>query len=94
MLPRDAMTILAVMKKSIAAADGRIENLEEKINQILPGYDYKGSVATKTALPDDATVGDLYTVTDENNAQYAWDGENWIMPLFPTITTAQINALF
>ena len=40
MLPRDAMTILAVMKKSIATADGRIENLEEKINQILPGYDY------------------------------------------------------
>ena len=87
MLSRDALEMLAVLKKKIA-------NTNEKIDQILPGYTYKGSVANKTDLPNDATVGDLYTVKNENYAQYAWDGEDWITPQFPTITTEQVDELF
>ena len=45
MLSRDALEMLAVLKKKIA-------NTNEKIDQILPGYTYKGSVANKTDLPN------------------------------------------
>lgn len=39
-------------------------------------YKYKGSVANFEALPEDATIGDVYN-TEDNNMNYAWDGENW-----------------
>ncbi len=45
---------------------------------ITPGYSYKGSVTAETDLPANAEQGDLYTVTGEDNAQYVWDGEDWI----------------
>lgn len=39
-------------------------------------YRYKGSVANFEALPEDATVGDVYN-TEDTNMNYAWDGETW-----------------
>lgn len=94
MLPRDAMTILAIVNKKFGATEKEVESLGEKFNQILPGYTYKGSVDTKTNLPSDATTGDLYTVEDEDYTQYAWDGEQWVSPQYPSIAQEQINSLF
>lgn len=65
--------------------------LKKKINSILPGYDYKGGVASVDDLPDDATTGDLYTV---GNTQYVWNGTEWITISEPVISKAQVDALF
>ena len=94
MASRDSFEIFAILKKKISSTESDISELQEFVSQILPGYDYKGSVNSYNDLPNDATTGDLYTVKNENYAQYAWDGVNWIMPSFPTITEAQINSLF
>lgn len=63
-------------------------------------FRFKGSVATKSALPTGASNGDVYVVEDENNKQYAWDGEHskWVV-LTTTVdlssysTTAEVNTL-
>lgn len=68
--------------------------LKKQMASSVPGYTYKGSVATASALPSGASVGDLYTVTGENGAQYVWDGSSWVSASYPTITNAQIDALF
>ena len=70
--------------------------LQNAIEAIQKGFDYKGSVASQSALPSNPEVGDCYTVTNEDNAEYLWDGSNWIdigSSITP-ITKAQINALF
>lgn len=70
--------------------------LQNAIEAIQKGFDYKGSVASQSALPSNPEVGDCYTVTNEENAEYLWDGSNWIdigSSITP-ITKAQINALF
>ena len=64
--------------------------LKKSINSILPGYSYKGGVATADDLPDDAETGDLYTV---GSVQYVWNGTDWIEVSGP-IPTSQIDALF
>ena len=45
-------------------------------SDIASALKYKGSVATYSNLPSSPSVGDLYTVEDEN-VNYAWDGEKW-----------------
>lgn len=46
-------------------------------NKVSSVYKYKGSVATKTALPTtDLTVGDVYNTTD-TGMNYAWTGSVW-----------------
>ena len=68
-------------------------------------YRYKGSVATKTALPNNAENGDVYDV-QSNGINYAWNGTSWD-PLgsefdatafwrkdeLVAITTAEIDAM-
>lgn len=71
-----------------------ITELSNKVDAAGDGFTYKGTVATISALPNNAEVGDMYTVTNENNAKYAWDGTHWINLNDSIITTAQINALF
>lgn len=66
---------------------------EPLIENIITSFTPKGSVATASALPSGATVGDMYTVSDEDNAQYYWDGTAWLN-VTPTISTAQIDSLF
>lgn len=84
---------------SVAWADitGKPDNLATT-DDITSVYKYKGSVATKDALPTtDLTVGDVYNVeTDDMN--YGWTGEKWD-PLGTTfsitpITNDEIDALF
>ena len=66
--------------------------LKKKVDNVTLAYSYKGSVADVASLPDDATLGDLYTV---GTIQYVWDGTEWIVIDSTTsITNAQIDALF
>ena len=45
-------------------------------NKITGVYRYKGSVATVSALPANASVGDVYNV-ESDGMNYAWDGTKW-----------------
>ena len=40
-------------------------------------YHYKGSVATRAALPQSPAVGDVYNVQDEDGQNVAWTGSAW-----------------
>lgn len=64
--------------------------LKKTVGSIVPGYSYKGGVASTDDLPDDAENGDLYTV---GTAQYVWNGTSWA-EIGGAISTAQIDALF
>lgn len=66
--------------------------LKKRVDNVTLAYSYKGSVATTSDLPDDATLGDLYTV---GTIQYVWDGTEWIViDSTKSITNAQIDALY
>ena len=78
----------------LGSAGKALNDLSTKIDAAADGFNYKGSVSTFDNLPNDAEVGDAYTVMDENNAKYVWDGEQWVNLNDSPITTAQINALF
>ena len=52
----------------------RLDNLRR---QIGAAFHYKGSVATKSALPGAADPGDTYNVEDEGGMNYAWTGSEW-----------------
>ena len=45
-------------------------------SDVASALKYKGSVASFSNLPTSPSIGDLYTVEDEN-VNYAWDGEKW-----------------
>ena len=64
--------------------------LNKKVSSILPGYSYKGGVASVSDLPESGTTGDLYTVGSD---QYVWNGSEWVV-VGGTITDEQIRALF
>jgi len=57
-----------------------IKKSKEYTNQVVQslgvGFNYKGSLATESALPNNPSLGDLYTV-DNGNASYVWDGQKW-----------------
>lgn len=61
-----------------ALLNGKIRSMGAKMDAITSGFKYKGSVPTKTSLPSGASIGDVYTVTDEENAKYAWNGTEWV----------------
>lgn len=65
--------------------------VKKKLDNVTLAFDYKGSVESVSDLPEDATKGDLYTVV---NAQYVYDGSNWMNISDNSITNAQIDALF
>lgn len=69
--------------------------LKNAVNKITPGYSYKGSVATTSDLPSSGqTTGDLYTVTAEGNAQFVWNGSEWIQIYSQIASNAQIDGLY
>ena len=57
-----------------------ISKANEYTNQMVQslgvGFAYKGSVATESALPNNPSLGDLYTV-DDGNISCVWDGLKW-----------------
>lgn len=58
----------------------KVNKLEEKVTNLetvtVGGVKYKGSVATKVELPQDAKQGDLYEVK-ENNSEWCYNGTEW-----------------
>lgn len=68
--------------------------LKKKISGITPGYSYKGSVATTADLPSGATTGDLYTVDAEGNAQFVYNGTQWVQIYSQIASNAQIDGLY
>ena len=61
-----------------ALLNGKMSSLWTQVDALTSGFDYKGSVSTKTNLPSGASAGDVYTVADEENTKYAWNGSEWI----------------
>lgn len=64
--------------------------LRKQLSNILPGYDYKGGVASVDDLPESGTTGDLYTVGSD---QYVWNGTEWT-ELGQPISEEHIRSLF
>ena len=59
---------------------------------LLSVLDYKGTVDTETALPEDAALGDVYNVTD-TGMNYAWNGTSWdALGAVTTLTTLGVTA--
>lgn len=60
-------------------------------------YKYKASVATVSALPTTATVGDVYNV-ESDGMNYAWNGTEWdalgSSVSLELATDAEIDSLF
>lgn len=60
-------------------------------------YKFQGSVETYSALPENASVGDVYNV-ESDGMNYAWTGTEWdalgMTFSISTITDEQIDALF
>lgn len=84
---------ISELQGNVEEIQGDILDLQRGLEAIPNGYNYKGSVATYDDLPNDPEVGDAYSVTNLDNAEYVWDGTSWIEKT-PAITTAQIDALY
>ena len=48
------------------------------VNSLSPGYTFQGAVTLASDLPATAGKGDLMIVKNENNAQYVYDGTEWL----------------
>lgn len=68
--------------------------LKKQIDGITPGYSFKGSVANVAALPASATSGDLYLVESEGNAQFVYNGTEWVQVYSQVASNAQIDGLY
>lgn len=56
----------------------KVSSISSQLDGLTTGFDYKGSVSDDTDLPSGASIGDVYTVDNESNQEYAWNGEEWI----------------
>lgn len=65
--------------------------LKKQVDNVTLAYSYKGGVATVADLPDNAEIGDMYTV---GTVQYVWDGTQWTNAGDTPITNEQIDNLF
>ena len=70
-----------------------VSAVEAALETYPSGYSYKGTVTTVSDLPDSAEVGDMYIVTGEGNAEYAWDGTTW-GSVTKAITEQEIDTLY
>ena len=68
---------------SLTEATNKIENLEQRLQNISSAYIYKGTVADFDSLPTTADIGNVYNVEDDG-MNYAWTGTEWDA-LGPTI---------
>lgn len=68
--------------------------LKKQISGITPGYDFKGSVSAVADLPASATSGDLYLVESEGNAQFVYNGTEWVQVYSQIASNAQIDGLY
>lgn len=68
---------------SLTEATNKIENLEQRLQNISSAYIYKGTVTNTSSLPTTADIGNVYNVAD-GGMNYAWTGTEWDA-LGPTI---------
>lgn len=68
---------------SLTEATNKIENLEQRLQNISSAYIYKGTVTNTSSLPTTADIGNVYNVEDDG-MNYAWTGSEWDA-LGPTI---------
>ena len=61
-----------------ALLSGKLRAIDEKVDGLGEGFNYLGTVATVGDLPNDATAGDMYTVSGADNMRYVYDGASWI----------------
>ena len=61
----------------LEAISGRLSTMDDRISALATDLSFKGSVATKSALPNDAAVGDTY-ITEDTGIMYVWVGDEWI----------------
>lgn len=54
-----------------------LRDMQDRVESIVPGFSYKGSVTAVSDLPSPATQGDMYTVANEWYATYVYDGTGW-----------------
>lgn len=59
------------------AISGRLSTMDDRISALATDLSFKGSVATESALPDDAAVGDTY-ITEDTGIMYVWVGDDWV----------------
>ena len=78
------MSLDIIARGMAASADSKASDAQNKadlavnmISDFPTGLTYKGS-CTYAELPGNATIGDAWTVTDRDNMEYAWDGNDWI----------------
>ena len=68
--------------------------LKKKIDNLTPGYTFKGSVASTSVLPEAGTTGDLYLVESEGNAQFVYDGSDWVQIYSQIASNNDIDGLY
>lgn len=61
------------MRESIVEA---LEALDKRIDGPGVIYTIKGVVGTYESLPEDPSIGDVYTVSSEEKS-YVWNGTSW-----------------
>lgn len=70
------------------------DTVDEAVGNLEPGYEYKGSVASESALPSSGnTKGDLWQVRSDGS-EWVWDGTQWVQRNPSPMTTAFIDSLF
>lgn len=62
-----------INKQILAQTSYTKAEVDAKVSSV---YKFKGSVSTYNSLPNTATTGDVYNVSD-TGANYAWDGSKW-----------------
>ena len=79
---------------SLTEATNKIENLEQRLQNISSAYIYKVTVADFTTLPTTADVGNVYNVEDDG-MNYAWTGSEWdaLGPTIDLTPYAKVSAL-
>ena len=65
--------------------------VNKQIASLGSGFTVKG-VVTKANLPATGELGDLYLVSDEGYASYAWDGSAWQLKDGDIATNADIDS--
>lgn len=61
-----------------ALLKNKVSSVASQLDGLTTGFDYKGSVSDDSDLPSGASIGDMYTVTNESNQEYVWNGNTWI----------------
>ena len=85
---------LAIYLATASKNSEEVADIQTQLDNLIPGFNYQGSVATVADLPASAEKGTSYTVTAEGNALYVYNGSEWIKYNSDVVTKAQIDAFY